>query len=106
MVVEKNYKCEKCDKFFVSEKEAEEHEKKCNVVKIKQEGAKNWLTTLLLCLFLGWLGVHRFYVGKAGTGILYLFTFGFFGFGVLVDLIMVLAGSFTDKGGHFIKYGS
>ena len=34
---------------------------------------KDWLTTFLLCLFLGGLGVHRYYVGKIGTGILYLF---------------------------------
>ena len=63
---------------------------------------KNWLATLLLCLFLGGIGVHRFYVGKVGTGILYIFTFGLFGIGVLIDFIMILCGSYTDKQGNFL----
>ncbi len=39
---------------------------------------KDYVVTVLLCFFLGVLGVHRFYVGKIGTGILMLFTFGRF----------------------------
>lgn len=61
-----------------------------------------WIT-FFLCLFLGWLGIHRFYVGKIGTGILYIFTGGLFMIGWIVDLIMILVGSFTDKGGHFLE---
>lgn len=45
---------------------------------------KNWLATLLLCLFLGGIGVHRFYVGKVGTGILQLITLGGCGIGLLL----------------------
>lgn len=42
---------------------------------------------LCLCLFLGWLGVHKFYAGKTGIGILYLCTFGLFGIGWIIDII-------------------
>lgn len=51
---------------------------------------KNKWAALLLCLFLGAFGAHKFYEGKIGMGILYLLTFGLFGIGVLVDLIALL----------------
>ena len=63
---------------------------------------KNWLATLLLCLFLGGIGAHRFYVGKVGTGILQLITLGGCGIWTLIDLIMIITGSFTDKDGNKI----
>ncbi|HIT34056.1 MAG TPA: TM2 domain-containing protein [Candidatus Faecousia intestinigallinarum] len=58
---------------------------------------KNKITALLLCIFLGWLGIHRFYVGKIGTGLLYLFTGGLFGVGWLIDIIMIAVGAFKDQ---------
>jgi TM2 domain-containing membrane protein YozV len=64
---------------------------------------KDFLATLLLCLFIGVLGVHRFYVGKIGTGLLWLFTGGLFGIGWLVDLIFIISGNFTDKQGNVIR---
>ena len=54
-----------------------------------------WIA-FVLCLFLGCIGAHRFYVGKIGSGILWLFTAGFCGIGALVDLILILCDSFRD----------
>ena len=51
---------------------------------------KNKWIAFLLCLFLGGLGAHKFYEGKVGMGILYLFTLGLFGIGALIDLIVIL----------------
>ena len=47
---------------------------------------KSKTTAYLLWFFLGIFGVHKFYLGKIGMGILYLFTAGFFGIGLLIDL--------------------
>ena len=55
------------------------------------------LAATLLCFFLGVLGVHRFYVGKVGTGILQLVTFGGLGIWALIDLVMIIVGAFRDK---------
>lgn len=52
-----------------------------------------------LCVFLGFFGAHRFYVGKVGTGILWIFTVGGFGFGWVYDLVMICCNKFTDKSG-------
>lgn len=52
--------------------------------------AKNKWVALALCFFLGFFGAHKFYEGKIGMGILYLFTGGLFGIGVLIDFIKLL----------------
>lgn len=63
---------------------------------------KSRLAAFLLCLFLGEFGIHRFYVGKIGTGILWLITFGFFGIGWIADLVFIILGGFRDKAGRFL----
>ena len=60
-------------------------------------------TTAVLCFFLGFLGIHRFYTGKIGTGILWLCTGGLLGIGAVVDFIMIICGSFKDCNGALIK---
>lgn len=66
---------------------------------------KDYLVTVLLCFFLGTFGVHRFYVGKVGTGLLMLVTLGGFGIWTLIDFIIVVIGNFTDSDGRKIKNG-
>ena len=58
-----------------------------------------WLT-FFLCLFFGWAGVHRFYLGKIGSGLAYALTFGCLGFGWFMDLFAILCGAFRDKNGY------
>ena len=64
---------------------------------------KGFVPTLLLCFFLGAFGVHRFYVGKIGTGLLMLITLGGLGIWTLIDFIIIAVGSFKDKEGRLIK---
>ncbi|HSJ65301.1 MAG TPA: TM2 domain-containing protein [Gemmatimonadaceae bacterium] len=63
---------------------------------------KRILPAALLSFFFGVFGVHRFYVGKVGTGILQLCTLGGLGIWAIVDFIFVVTGSFTDKDGRKI----
>ena len=62
----------------------------------------DWLALFLLTFFVGVLGVHRFYVGKIGTGVLMLITLGGLGVWLLVDLLLVVTGQFTNKDGQKI----
>ncbi len=64
---------------------------------------KSFVTTLLLCVLLGGLGVHRFYVGKIGTGILMLLTLGGLGIWALIDLIVIATQNFKDGQGLPIR---
>lgn len=62
-----------------------------------------WMTCLLLCWFLGIFGVHRFYTGHTGIGVLQVLTLGGCGIWVLVDFIIILTGNFKDAQGNPIK---
>ena len=53
--------------------------------------------------FLGGIGAHRFYLGKIGTGVLMILTFGGFGIWHVIDFILVVTGNFKDKQGLAVK---
>lgn len=76
----------------------------CGAVQAPADGgsSRKILPAAILCFFIGFLGAHRFYVGKVGTAFLQIFTcLIFVGFlWVLIDFIMIIVGSFTDKQGQ------
>lgn len=76
---------------------------KCGV-RLAQAGSdgKDWLTTLLLCIFVGGLGVHRFYTGHTVIGIIQLLTLGGCGIWTIIDLIFIITGSFKDSDGNLL----
>jgi len=69
----------------------------------KERSSKNFLATILICGLLGYLGIHRFYVGKIFTGILQLITGGGFGIWWVIDLVLIAIGAFKDGEGKYIK---
>ena len=66
---------------------------------VEKRSSRSRLVALLLCFFLGIFGAHKFYLGKFGMGILYLFTYGLFSIGWLIDLFVLLVGNPKDKQG-------
>ncbi len=65
-------------------------------------GGKSQLVALLLVIFLGGLGIHRFYLGYTWQGIVQLLTFGgFFGIWVLIDLVRIIIGTLEPKNGPY-----
>lgn len=69
----------------------------------KQTANKKKNIALILCLFGGYFGLHHFYVGKIGMGILYLCTVGLFCIGWIVDVAKLITGEFKDKYGNYLK---
>lgn len=51
--------------------------------------AKSKWVSFFLCLFLGVFGAHKFYEGRVLLGVLYIFTGGLFGIGVIIDLVIL-----------------
>ena len=68
----------------------------------KEVSPKSRLVTILLAVFIGSLGIYRFYVGKVGTGIAMIFTLGGLGIWTLIDIILIATGSFTDIDGKYV----
>ncbi|WP_018969112.1 TM2 domain-containing protein [Rubritalea marina] len=64
--------------------------------------SKKILPAFILCFLFGVFGVHRFYVGKVGTGVIQILTAGGFGIWTVIDLILIVIGKFTDKEGNAI----
>jgi len=64
---------------------------------------KSRLAATLLAFFVGELGIHRFYLGKIGTGLIQLFTLGGLGIWALIDFVMIVCGSMRDKGGLLVR---
>ncbi|MBV8802504.1 MAG: DUF4864 domain-containing protein, partial [Gammaproteobacteria bacterium] len=95
--------CTKCGMKIESEMGLTEKEKG-QVLTSESISPKSGITTLLLCIFLGTLGIHRFYVGKIGTGILMLLTCGGLGIWTLVDLVLIASCNFKDKNGNVLIF--
>jgi len=72
-------------------------------VMAKPNGGKSQLTALLICIFVGVLGIHRFYLGYTGIGIIQLLTLGGCGIWALIDLIMIITGDLKPNGGEYDK---
>ena len=73
------------------------------VVSNPNRSERDWLTTLLLCFFLGILGIHSFYVGKNAIGVVQLLTLGGCGIWTLIDFILIVCGSYRDGDGKVLS---
>ena len=71
-------------------------------IDLSAQSEKGFVPTLLLCFFLGVFGVHRFYAGKIGTGVLQLLTLGGLGIWAMIDFVVIACGKFKDKRGQLI----
>ena len=66
--------------------------------------SKSRTAALLWCIFLGLFGAHKFYLGKFWVGVVYIFTYGLFGIGWLIDLTVLIAGNPLDQQGHRLMW--
>lgn len=109
------WKCPTCGYKFISQEkvdtvkpsETNNYNEYSSTKNGKQEkiiSEKNPTIVFKLCAFFGFLGLHRFYLKKYITGIIYLCTFGLFTIGWIMDIIRLLLGSFKDGTGAYIDH--
>ena len=67
----------------------------------KPRGGKSWIAAVLICIFFGLLGIHRFYLGYTWQGFFQLFTAGGFVIWALVDLIRLIVRDLRPKNGFY-----
>lgn len=93
--------CRECGKMISDQAHSCPH---CGcVVSNPNRSERDWLTALLLCFFLGTLGIHSFYAGKNAIGVVQLLTLGGCGIWTLIDFIMIVCGSYHDGDGKVLS---
>lgn len=80
---------------------AKQEQRNAKRAKNGKASSKSWIVSLLLCFFLGVLGIHRFYLGYTGIGIIQLLTGGGFGIWVLIDFIRILIRDLQPRNGSY-----
>ncbi len=85
------------------QREVKKQEKLIRKIEKAKAGSKSWVAALLLCFFLGGLGIHRFYLGYTWQGVVQLLTLGGLGIWVLIDFIRIIIKDLQPNGGSYDK---